>query len=115
MHDQRTLEGFFASAAEDSVNGTPPENLVRKKDPATSRAAAFSAKELRVKHSVAILHELWLEWGGLTSEEVARAAGLEHAQVWRRMSELSRAGRIVVTGEKRKNRSGRMAQVWRLK
>jgi hypothetical protein len=115
VDDQKTLAGFFAQAVEDSVNCTPPEKLVRREDPDTSRAAAFSAKELRLRHNGLILRALLSSWDrGMTSEETADRLGLEHPQVWRRMSELARAGHIECLDEKRKNRSGRMAHVWRV-
>jgi hypothetical protein len=111
---QKTLEGFFKACAEDSVNCTPPRTLARVKDPGTSKAAAYSAMELRLQHNKRVLEAL-AEWpAGMTSEEAADWTGLEHAQVWRRMSELARAGKITRLAETRKNRSGRSAHVWRM-
>jgi hypothetical protein len=114
VDNQKTLAELYSLFAEDSVNCTPPEKLVRREDPDTSRAAAFSAKELRLRHNGLILKALLSCWDrGMTSEETADHLGLEHPQVWRRMSELDRAGHIERLDEKRKNRSGRMAHVWR--
>jgi len=88
-----------------------PHRLARKGDPSTSKAAANSTEELRETHWGAILKEL--VFGPGTSEELAERCGLPHAAVWRRMGELYKAGHVVRTDEKRPNRSGRMAFVWR--
>lgn len=50
---------------------------------------------------------------GLTADECAEALGEEIWSVRPRLSELRRMGRIVETDQRRKNRSGMTATVWK--
>lgn len=115
---QATFDGFLGECVEDSVNALPfePHKLARTENPDTSKAAARSTKELRLRHGAFIMAALRdVGYLGLTSEEIADACPLlDHAQVWRRLSELERAGLVEKVAEKRKNRSGRQARVWRI-
>lgn len=52
---------------------------------------------------------------GLTADEVAAAIGRDRLAVRPRLTELAASGRIEPTGERRKNASGRSADVWRAK
>lgn len=113
---QMTLDEFLAKAATDSVNATPPHTRARRKDPDTSKAAAKTLGH-RTRHAAYVMAALRDSgYRGMTSEEVTEEyhGMLTHAQVWRRMSELEAAGHIEKVAEKRKNRSGRMARVWRV-
>ena len=52
---------------------------------------------------------------GLTADEVADVLGLSILSIRPRVTELSRLGKIEDSGERRKNKSGKSAIVWRLK
>lgn len=49
---------------------------------------------------------------GLTADELAGALDLDRASVQPRTSELRRKGVIADSGQRRRNRSGKMAIVW---
>jgi hypothetical protein len=85
-----------------------PKALARTTDPDTSHEAAMSAKELRGIHHGKIM-AVFNPGVRLASEQVSDRIDLTHAQVWRRMNELEKAGLLRRTDEKHKNRSGRMA------
>jgi predicted ArsR family transcriptional regulator len=51
--------------------------------------------------------------GGLTADECAEQLGSEIWSVRPRLSELRRMGRIAETDQRRKNRSGMTATVWK--
>lgn len=53
--------------------------------------------------------------GGLTADEAAARLGKTVLQTRPRFSELVKLQRIVETGEKRRNESGKLADVWRAK
>jgi hypothetical protein len=107
------------TAIEDAINRlkatfalTPP--LARNTDPATSHAAAASAKELQSKHHLLIFNHLvkpYSFYRGQTIYEIAEGTGLDHNAVARRMSELERLTLAYPKGE-RKGASGRMCRVW---
>lgn len=88
-----------------------PHKLRRNEDPDTSDAAAHSVGEVRGRHFVVILQTLESH-GPLTTEEISGRSSLGYHAVARRMRELLEAGRVRLTGERRKNRSGRQALVW---
>lgn len=73
-------------------------------------AAAPDARNLRERVLVALG-----EAGdaGLTADQCALAVGRDRLSVRPRVAELARLGRIVETGERRKNESGLSAKVWR--
>jgi len=116
---QGTFDGFLRQCAEDSVNALPfePHKLARTTDPDTSKAAARSTKELRLRHAAFIMAALRdVGYRGLTSEEISEEYSemLDMVAVARRMKELERRGLVERTVERRKNRSGRLARVWRV-
>lgn len=86
----------------------------REDDVDTSKAAAASIENSAQRHKEIVLTTLKVI-GPLSSEQIASVTGLEHAQTWRRVSDLKNAGLIIDSGERRKNRSGRDAAVWRVK
>ena len=49
-----------------------------------------------------------------TTEVIACHCTLNHSQVWKRMSELERAGKVFCTDLKAVNSSGRSARKWQL-
>ena len=57
--------------------------------------------------------KLFSQHDGLTADECAEQLGLEIWFVRRRLSELRRMGRIAETDQRRKNRSGMTATVWK--
>ena len=79
----------------------------------TSEDAADSMRE-----AAAAQKELVYNWGhsqgaeGWTDEECEIALGLRHQSASARRRSLYLEGRVVWTGEKRTNRSGRQAYVW---
>ena len=86
----------------------------RTTDVQTSHDAAESMESVAGKQHRAILHELnrpyFFSRRCMSAEELEDELGYS---VWRRMSELERAGLIERTDEKHKNRSGRMAYKYR--
>ncbi len=87
-----------------------PHRLAHKHDPMTSRDAAFVSDAFRGRHHQSIIASLTVP---MTSEEIADATGLDYHAVARRMGELRDAGFVIQTPEHRRNRSGRMAVIWR--
>ena len=87
---------------------------VRRDDSDTSFAAAESM-DTAAKRYKAIVYRTLLNFGPMTSEEIASRCELDHPQVWRRVSDLRRDNVIHDTGERRKNSSGRKAGVWAVK
>jgi predicted ArsR family transcriptional regulator len=79
----------------------------------TSHDAAESAESLSTRHK-AIVYASLKTHGPQTSQEIADRTGLEHAQAWRRVSDLRNDGTICDSGERRPNKSGRQAAVWKL-
>lgn len=91
----------------------PPAH-VRRSDPETSRAAAATAGSSAIRH-MQIIHDVLKRTQpyGLTSESIADVCKLSYIQVVRRVSDLRDKNLIVATDERRRNRSGRLAVVWR--
>lgn len=85
----------------------------RHTDPDTSMEAARSVIHQAAHHKKIVLAAI-KDAGPLTSEEIAALTRLTHAQVWRRTSDLKNERKIIDTGERRKNHSGRYAVVWGL-
>lgn len=87
--------------------------LFRVTDPETSKAAGRSARAggLVSEHEKRILEAL--AQGPGTKDEIAARCGLTEQQVARRRAGLMRAGRVVLTGERRRTPSGMTADVWR--
>jgi predicted ArsR family transcriptional regulator len=57
---------------------------------------------------------MWLSKTPMTSERISAICGLRYDQVWRRMSELERAGLVIDSGKTEKTSSGRNATLWEL-
>jgi predicted ArsR family transcriptional regulator len=85
----------------------------RNDDIDTSHDAAESAESISKRHKAIVYASLKLH-GPQTSQEIADQTGLEHAQTWRRVSDLRNDGTIIDSGERRPNKSGRSAAVWKL-
>lgn len=85
--------------------------LFRRKDPATSEAAAARVAEFAGEHERLILAALAV--GDGTKDELAARCGLTEQQVVRRLRGMERAGTIARTDQTRPTASGRQATVWR--
>lgn len=92
-----------------------PRRMARRSDPETSHDAAVQAVASgtvardRDKILNAMRGQAWL-----TSEEIARLAGIDRVAAARRMKELE-ADRLIVRGPARKSTaSGRAGVTWRL-
>jgi hypothetical protein len=80
----------------------------------TSDAAASAMRDRAGFLRQAVLNALY--WHGpQTADEVAARLGESVLSIRPRVSELAVDGRVVATGERRKNASGRSAIVWKLK
>jgi predicted ArsR family transcriptional regulator len=55
-----------------------------------------------------------LRRGAMTPDEVADRMGMSVLSIRPRFTELARLGRIIDTGHRRANTSGRQAKVWRV-
>lgn len=77
----------------------------------TSRQAAFDFK----KPALSIREQVFncLRWSGMTVHEVATFLDRTVPSVQPRFSELVAQGKIIDTGERRLNNSGKKAIVWR--
>jgi predicted ArsR family transcriptional regulator len=89
-----------------------PGSHARGSDPSTSQAAAQSMVEEAPLHSMKILATLDFIGEG-TFDEIADAADMTPAQVWRRLSDLEKAGLAEPTEKKRRGKSRRYQRVWR--
>lgn len=85
----------------------------RTADIDTSHDAAESAESTATRHKAMVYAALKMH-GPQTSEQIADRTGLQHAQAWRRVSDLRNDGEVIDSGERRPNKSGRQAAVWRL-
>lgn len=86
----------------------------RKDDVDTSKIASRLAEPNAVRHKGIVLKVL-KERGPMTSQEIAKATGLNYYQCARRVPDLRNDGLVVDTGMRRKNGSGRSATVWALR
>ena len=77
----------------------------------TSRAAYESIKELRSTLYKKVLKHI-RDTGGATCDETEQALGLSHQTCSARFNDLSRTGRIYISGLRRPTRSGRQANVY---
>lgn len=79
----------------------------------TSEAAAISmipiAPSIRYK-----VYASLFQYGPQTADEVAGKLGLSILSVRPRFSELAASGRLIDTGDRRSNSSGKMAKVWKI-
>ena len=87
--------------------------VARNTDPATSWAAANSAKELAKHHSDMII-ECLCKYGALGKDGIAARTGLDGNQVARRLNELQRDYQIILTGMLVRSNSGRSEREWRV-
>jgi len=87
---------------------------VRRTDPDTSVRAAIKAEKFAGEHHQMIISALWASGVPMASEQIADRIGLDHAAVWRRMSELERGGVIEKSGDEHLNRSNRWAKKYRI-
>jgi hypothetical protein len=78
----------------------------RKTDPWTSHAAARSMDEKLGPQHAKILDAL-ADYGAMAPEQISDILGFP---IWRRISELEEKGKVEVTGDTHKNRSGRKAR-----
>lgn len=85
----------------------------RASDPVTSHQAAAEAVDLAEEHRAKILDAL--VQGPAGASTIAARCGLIPHQIGRRLSELERAGRIVLTGRTVRSASGRGEREWRRK
>ena len=103
------------------LNGPPkspryPDVPGHARDSDTSRAAAKSVEPTVNKIRALVLDCIRLNWtmhGGATCEEVELATGLSHQTCSARIRELVLKGLVRDSGERRMNKSGRTATVWR--
>lgn len=83
----------------------------RHRDPDTAKAAAKSTDATRLEGLV--LEELRkAEPDGLTTEELADRLGISLVSVSPRLRPLVNKGRVIDSGGRRRNRSGKKAIVW---
>jgi predicted ArsR family transcriptional regulator len=87
----------------------PPR--ARRSDPATSHAAAESAKEMADRHHQIILQCL-REHGRCGKDAIASRTRLTGVAVARRMAELVRAGKVRDIGAKATSTAGRAETAW---
>jgi len=85
----------------------------RKRDPATSHAAAAAAASLSGEHQAAILAAL-ARFGALGKDGIAARTRLSGVQVCRRLPELERAGLVAPTGRTVPSDSGRAEREFRI-
>lgn len=94
-----------------SVEMDLPLFRARKNDPPTSHEAAARVKEFQGEQHAAILDALGQ--GPAGGSRIAERCGLTDYQVRKRLHELERAGRIVLTGRTVASASGRGEREWR--
>lgn len=85
--------------------------LARRSDPATSHAAAASARELQLHHHDLIVGVLKRS-GALGKDGVAARCGLTGHACGKRLSELERMGLVKLTGKTVPSTSGRAEREW---
>ena len=83
--------------------------------PTDTSLDAAQAIEPNVQHLEAVALIALCDKGPMTADEVAAAVGEERLSIRPRITGLKHKGLIVDAGERRRNRSGRMAAVWRAK
>jgi predicted ArsR family transcriptional regulator len=85
--------------------------FARNTDPSTSWAAADSAKDLAAKHAK-IIFEALRKHGAMGKDGIAQITGLDGSQVARRLSELERNHKILLTGRNVQSKAGRFEREW---
>lgn len=79
----------------------------------TSQAAAEAiAEHLGRLQSMSFAAIVASGLSGLTADELAARLGMERASIQPRTSELRRKGKIIDSGQRRRNASGKAAIVW---
>jgi predicted transcriptional regulator len=86
----------------------------RSTDPLTSFMAADQSSHLASHHFDQIL-ECLQRFGARGKDGIAELTGLDGNQVARRLPELARVGKIELTGNNTKSKSGRAEREWRIK
>ena len=77
----------------------------------TSLLAKDSIEPHKQRMEALVLNAI-VGYGALTCEEVEDRTGLSHQSASPRIRDLAKANKIVASGERRKTRSGRAANVW---
>jgi predicted ArsR family transcriptional regulator len=90
---------------------TLDEPRARRRDPSTSKQAAFRAREFQATHAERVLASL-KKHGPMTVDEIANLSGLNTQQINKRLPELQRIGAAAPTGHERPSASGRLERVW---
>lgn len=83
----------------------------QRRDTSLSAAKSMGGKAPRLQQLV--VDQLML-YGPMTADEIADNMGVDRLSIRPRCTELDRLGRIIDSGERRKNASGRPAIVWRV-
>ena len=84
--------------------------LFRKADPPTSKAAAAAVADFVGTHEAQILEAL--ELGPAHRDLIASRAGMERAEVWRRLAAIERRGLIRKTGQQARGDSGMRQSIY---
>jgi hypothetical protein len=87
--------------------------VARNTDPSTSWDAADRAKVLAGLHGELVLSAL-LRYGPQGKDGIATITGLDGNQVARRLSELQRDHKIVLTGRNVQSKAGRAEREWKV-
>jgi hypothetical protein len=104
--------GQMRDRAEAATDDTPlfaPHTRARLTNPGTSLHAAEQANVKDQQRFVLLALEAA---GPMTADEIDQYLLWRPTTAGRRMGELARLGLIRTTGEERRTRSGRMAEVW---
>ena len=78
----------------------------------TSRQAHQMIEPMATRHRLIIIETMRAYKRPMTSEVIATHCRLSHPQVWRRMSELVRDGKVIDSCERTRTSSGRPAILW---
>lgn len=89
------------------------EPLARNTDPVTSHMAAAEAKELAARHHRLILSCLEAH-GPSGKDRIGTLTSITGHAVGKRLPELERMGKIVLTGRNVLSASGRQEREWRV-
>lgn len=92
----------------------PTESQTGWKGKPTSEEAAHHAALTAPKLRAAVLNVMKVIDRPMTADEVAQAMNLSVLSIRPRISELAKAGKLIDTGERGKNRSGRSAVRWKV-
>ena len=88
-----------------------PTEHARREDKPTSRAAAESVRQ-SAQPIMDEIHRDLRQRGPGTFSDLAARLNRPDGQVWKRLSDLERAGRVTASGQTRKGPSGRQQTVW---